>query len=109
MFGQGGASSDASASSAEEAAKYSENPGRARRRKLRGHRKKLVKALKILPVCVSVASVLCNEGHPLVELHGEDDDEYRFCDNCNARDLEHTWSCPDCDYDICNDCHGTLS
>jgi hypothetical protein len=42
VVGQGEATSDASASSAEEAAKFSENPGRARRRKLRGHRKKLI-------------------------------------------------------------------
>jgi len=75
---------------------------------MRRHRKRLAMALNVMPKCDMGASATCPECHPLVEHNGENEDEYRFCDSCGARDLEHTWSCFLCDHDICSDCHDTL-
>jgi len=106
--GQGGAPSAASASFAEEAEIGFEKPSWASRKKMRRHRKRLAMALNVMPKCDMGASATCPECHPLVEHNGENEDEYRFCDSCGARDLEYTWSCFLCDHDICIDCHDQL-
>ena len=106
--GQGGALSADSASLAEEADIGFEKPSWAKKKRMRRHRKRLVMALKVMPKSDKGASATCPECHPLFEHNGENEDEFRFCDSCGARDLEHTWSCFICEHDICSDCYDTL-